>query len=175
MRTMDASAIIGRAKQLQGFEQDQGLAEWLDVSRTTLASWKRRDSIPAKYLFRMIEGTEASIDWLVEGKDREILDEYEYFKGKQLIDPDVLWIALLLYQMKMSDGSASEKKIAEALDGDNLVFCHTFLGNFITLANDAKQKWLKSGIVKGDDVYKAIATELGVSLFFDYPPHPWWK
>lgn len=172
---MDAKAIVERAKELQGFRHDQDLAEWLNVSRPTLASWKRRGSIPAKYLFEMIKGTEASIDWLVEGKDREFTDDYGMYKGKQLIDPDVLWIALLLYRLEMSGGGESHRKIAEALrDDENLLACHIFLGNFITLVNAAKQKWQKSGIVKEEDVYKAIATEFGIA-FFDFPPAPWWE
>ncbi|NTJ42578.1 bacteriophage CI repressor [Agrobacterium larrymoorei] len=175
MRTYDANAVIDRAKSLWALKQDQELADMLEVSRTTLASWKRRNSIPTKYLFKMIWGLDTTMDWLLTGKEDESVDDYGFSKKKPLVDDRIFWLSLLLLRLQLSDGTEKEKKIAELLDDNDLMGLHINLSNLISVLNDTKEKWLKSGIVKEKDVYRAIATEYGLSIGFGTnPPPTWW-
>lgn len=53
---------------------------------------------------------------------------------------------------------------------------HINLSNLISVLSDTEEKWLKSGIVKEKDVYRAIATEFGLSVGFGTnPPPTWWE
>lgn len=177
MRTYDATEVLERAKALWGIKQDQQLAEWLEVSRTTLASWKRRNSIPTKYLFKMIFGSDASMDWLLTGSEDETIGDFGISKNYPLVDDRIFWLSLLLVRLKMEeDGSEKDKALAAMLDDETLKHLHIQISNYITVLNDTKEKWLKSGVVKDKDVYKAIATEFGLSLGFGVdPPPPWWE
>ncbi|MGV8936981.1 MAG: helix-turn-helix domain-containing protein [Allorhizobium sp.] len=174
MRTFDVSAAIERAKKLHDFKLDQQLAEYLEVSRTSLASWKRRNSIPAKHLLQMVFGTEHSVDWLVSGREKEALDEFGFTKEKLFVDPYVLWLALLMYRYDLESGSDNDKAIAVLLDNKALSYFHIWLSENITRLTFAKTRWEQSGLVKGKDVYKAIATEFGLGTY-ELPPTPWWE
>lgn len=177
MRTFDAATVIERAKSLHGFKLDQQLAELLGVSRTSLASWKRRNSIPAKYLLQIVFGTEHTVDWLVSGEEKEQEEDWELLFGGSYIDPKILWLALCDYHLELqinSEKSEAQKALYEALNDEQLAHLHFFLGKSIARLMAAKGKWEKSGLVKGNDIYKAIATEINLSSF-DYPPAPWWE
>ena len=174
MRTIDTAAVIERAKQLHGFTQDQELAKFLNVSRTSLASWKRRNSIPAKHLFQMVWGKEVTVDWLMYGEELAKVDEFGFTKSKPYVDPYILWLSLILYRMELSGRNEEGERLSGLLTDDELAYCHIYIGEFITTLTQAKDKWEKSGIVQGKDIYKAIATEFGLGLF-DFPPVPWWE
>lgn len=173
MRTFEAANAINRAKQLRGFKQDQELAEFLGVSRTSLASWKRRNSIPAKHLLQMVFGTERSVDWLISGEEKVTVDEFG-LSTTPFVDPYVLWLALLAYRLELNQGNEAQHKLYEAINDQELMYAHIYLGDFITKLMNSKDKWQKSGLVKDRDVYKAIATEFGLSSF-EFPPIPWWE
>jgi transcriptional regulator with XRE-family HTH domain len=173
-RSFDAEAVIERAKQLHGFKQDQQLAEFMQLSRTNLASWKRRNSIPAKYLFALVAGTEATVDWLVTGEEDQSVDEFGLSKVKPFVDDHIFWYALILFRLLLTEGNEAERKIAELLDDRMLAQVHVTINNIVTKMMYAKQKWEASGLVKREDVYKAVATEFGIA-FFDNPPTPWWQ
>ena len=42
------------------------LAEELDITLATIDSWKRRNTIPNKYLLKVSEKTGVSLDWLLD-------------------------------------------------------------------------------------------------------------
>lgn len=174
MRIFDASAIIERAKATQGFKLDQDLAEFLGVSRTSLASWKVRNSIPAKHLFAMIVGTDKSIDWLTSGLEEVFENEHGFAKGKPYVDPHVLWLALIEYKMHLQQGDKDDQDRARELNDKVLSYMHLWVGDSITKMMDAKARWEASGIIHSKDIYKAIATEFGLGLF-EFPPTPWWE
>lgn len=62
MRTVNACAVIERAKALHGLNQDQELAQMLGVSKNALASWKRRGSVPTKHLIGMVLESDKTVD-----------------------------------------------------------------------------------------------------------------
>jgi Bacteriophage CI repressor helix-turn-helix domain len=173
MRTFDATATIERAKKIQGLKTDSSLAEWLDVSRTSLASWKRRGSIPAKHLFRMVAGTDETVDWLTSS-DEPLADDLGFTKTNPMIDERILWLALLLYRRDLSGLNGHEKELAELLTDDDLAGFAIQINNYVTLMTATKEKWERSGVVKGKDVYRAIATEFDLG-FFHAPPTLWWE
>ena len=174
MRTFDADAAIERGKKLHNFKQDQQLAEFLGVSRTSLASWKRRNSIPAKYLIQMTFGTARTVDWLVSGEEKETEDEYGFTREKPFVDPYILWLAVKALVIELEMGPDKHKELAELIDDETLSYVHIYVGEFITKLMASKEKWAKSGLVKDKDVYKAVATEFGLAQF-ELPPVPWWE
>ncbi|WP_275783569.1 helix-turn-helix domain-containing protein [Pararhizobium gei] len=174
MRTFDAALTIERAKKLQGFKHDQELAEFLEVSRTSLASWKRRNSIPARHLLRMVWGSDRTVDWVVNGEEKQTVDEYGFAKGAPHVDPYILWLALFMYRIELEFGNDRDKQLADMLDDQTLSYVHIYLGDFITKLTASKEKWQKSDLVKDKDVYRAVATEFGLGTF-EFPPVPWWE
>jgi Bacteriophage CI repressor helix-turn-helix domain len=173
MRTFDIEATIERAKKLQGFKTDSALAEWLQVSRTSLASWKRRGSIPAKHLFRMVAGTEETVDWLTSG-DEPLAGDWGLAKTKFYINEHIIWLAFLLYRRDLTGRTGHEKDLGNLLTDGDLASFSININNYVTVMTATKEKWERSGIVKDKDIYQAIATEFDLG-FFHAPPTPWWE
>jgi transcriptional regulator with XRE-family HTH domain len=170
MSTIDAGAVINRAKELHGLTQDQELAQMMGVSKNALASWKRRASIPTKYLIGMVFGTERTVDWLIDGMDRPdgpIVASLEE-TDDPILDPDILWMALRIVALNaFSDSERGYKELSQVLNDDleqsNIAYVYTHLSDALVHLLKAKDKWERSGLVKGKDVIRAVATEAGLS------------
>lgn len=175
MRQIDVDTVIERAKSLRNVTQDQELAQALGVSRTTLSSWKRRGSIPAKYLLQMVDNGERTIDWLISGDDAKSADPAEIPIHEHYLDPEVLWLAILTYVLDITYNEDGDEELARVLTDDRLSRLHLDLSERITRLMMAKEKWLRSGLIKPDDVYKAVAVEAGLAWDFDrpHPRAPW--
>lgn len=167
--------VIERAKSLRNVTQDQELAQELGVSRTTLSSWKRRGSIPTKYLLQMVDNGERTVVWLIRGDDVKLTDATEIPLHEHFLDPEVLWLAILTYVLSITYAEGRDEELARILTVDRLSRLHLDLSEHITRLMTAKAKWLRSGLIKPDDVYKAIAIETGLSWDFDrpHPRAPW--
>lgn len=175
---MDVASILSRAKDAFEVEQDQELAAYLGINRATLASWKRRQSIPAKYLSEMLDGGRISLDWLVTGKGRkEQINEFGLSDDEDIIDQKVLWIALrsVAGELLASDNSVEEQMAMWLLDSKHLATIHIHLNDYIKRVTHSKQKWEASGLVAGDDVYRALATEFRTGGTYEEPTPPWWE
>lgn len=175
---MDVAAILSRAKEAFEVEQDQELAARLQVNRATLASWKRRQSIPAKYLSEMLDGGRISLDWLVTGKGRkEQINEFGLSDYNDIIDQKILWIALrsVAGELLQSNDLAEEQMAKWLLDSKYLATIHIHLNDYIKRVAQSKQKWEESGLVTGEDVYRALVTEFRAGGTYEEPTPPWWE
>lgn len=179
---MNANDVIDRAKEAMGIEHDQDLATKLSVSRSTVAAWRRRGSIPTKYLSEMmIEGT-VSLDWLLTGVgDRMSANRdgwanmRESDEGLPLPPGEVFWLSLLLARRELKNSHRKEETaLAEHLSDDILAAFHIMLTNYIRRLSRSRTKWLKSGIVAPHQIYNALVAEYGFGKF-ENPPPPWWN
>lgn len=172
INTFDARAVIARAKALHGLKQDQELAQFLGMSKTAIASWKRRGSIQTKYLIGMVFGTEKSVDWLLDGVEPlwEGPDASHDDVGNPVIDPDILWMALRIVALDaFSESERGYEELSAVLNDDpeqaNIAYVYTHLSEALIYLLKVKEKWERSGLVKGKDIMRAVATEAGLSTW----------
>ncbi|UYF42553.1 helix-turn-helix domain containing protein [Aliarcobacter cryaerophilus] len=59
------------------------LAKQLNITLPTIDSWKKRNTIPNKYLLKVSEDTGVSIDWLLS-EDKPTFDISQVNKGNDL-------------------------------------------------------------------------------------------
>jgi transcriptional regulator with XRE-family HTH domain len=176
MQLMDVEGILARGKEVLGLQHDAELAEHLHVSRPTVAAWRRRKSIPVKYLSKMLDNGRISFDWLMTGDvKRENLNDYGFTYNKPAIDPYILWLALckLHDRWEVSDDKHLER-VAGYLSEDVLKALHIELDDWINRLSRSKEKWLASKVIREEDVYRALATEFDLT-FLDLLPVPWWE
>ena len=58
-------------------DSDSELARVLNVNRQTLASWRKRDSVPYSICINIAEERGVSLDWLLTGKGEEEVSKVE--------------------------------------------------------------------------------------------------
>ena len=73
--SMDAKGVIDRLSRVAGVYSDVDLAEKIKVPYQTIASWKKRNSIPLQELMRFSTEYNVSIDWLLFGVTRNVSRE----------------------------------------------------------------------------------------------------
>ena len=144
----------------------------LEVSKTAIASWKRRGSIPTKYLIGMVFGTEKTVDWRLDGVERsgDASDAPLEQEGNPIIDPDILWMALRIVALDaFSDSERGYADLSTVLNDDpeqaNMAYVYTHLSDALVYLLKSKEKWEHSGLVKGKDIIRAVATEAGLSAW----------
>lgn len=89
----NGNEIVDRMREATGGETDAALANFLSVPRGTVASWRRRDTVPVEYLMKVCDLCAVTVDWLLTGqgdKTRARSDQ---------IDLDILAIA---YELSIS-------------------------------------------------------------------------
>ncbi|GCU11577.1 TPA: phage repressor protein [Klebsiella pneumoniae] len=64
-------AVLLRLMSLFNVDNDSELARVLNVNRQTLASWRKRDSVPYSICINIAEERGVSLDWLLTGKGEE--------------------------------------------------------------------------------------------------------
>lgn len=176
MSQIDARAVIDRAKRALGLKSDLELAKAIDVPRETVASWKSRGSIPAKYLAYMAS-TGLSIDWLLTGNGNEFTstelglphsDEYG-------LDWEALWIALILMARDLRENQNGWcREFAEKIGRRECMQMHLALERFYPIVMKSKNMWKKTGLLKEEDTFKALAVEFDLGDF-DFHSPPWWE
>jgi len=70
-------AVLLRLMSLFNVDSDSGLAKALDVNRQTLASWRKRNSVPYSICINIAEEKGISLDWLLTGKGEEEVSKVE--------------------------------------------------------------------------------------------------
>lgn len=176
MQSMDVDGILARGKEALGVKQDAELAERLRVARPTVAAWRRRKSIPAKYLSQMLDNGKFSLDWLVNGVgEKENWNEYGLLQDHPAVDAHILWLALCKLQERLQDsGVANLQALEHHLSGEALKFIHIELDQWINRLTRSKHKWAASKLIAVDDLYDVLATEFELT-FLGVPPQPWWE
>ncbi|EMK0351707.1 helix-turn-helix domain-containing protein [Citrobacter amalonaticus] len=77
MNKKAVDAVLLRLMSLFNVDSDSGLAKALDVNRQTLASWRKRDSVPYSICINLAEERGVSLDWLLTGKGEEEVSKVE--------------------------------------------------------------------------------------------------
>lgn len=70
MNKKAVDAVLLRLMSLFNVDNDSELARALNVNRQTLASWRKRDSVPYSICVNLSEERGISLDWLLTGKGR---------------------------------------------------------------------------------------------------------
>lgn len=68
MNKKAVDAVLLRLMSLFNVDNDSELARALNVNRQTLASWRKRDSVPYSICINLAEEKGISLDWLLTGK-----------------------------------------------------------------------------------------------------------
>ncbi|EAQ4908701.1 helix-turn-helix transcriptional regulator [Citrobacter freundii] len=71
MNKKSVDAVLLRLMSLFNVDSDSELARALNVNRQTLASWRKRDSVPYSICINIAEERGISLDWLLTGKGEE--------------------------------------------------------------------------------------------------------
>ncbi|EAP0954384.1 TPA: helix-turn-helix domain-containing protein [Citrobacter braakii] len=77
MNKKAVDAVLLRLMSLFNVDSDSGLAKALDVNRQTLASWRKRNSVPYSICINLAEEKGISLDWLLTGKGEEEVSKVE--------------------------------------------------------------------------------------------------
>ena len=65
---VDAYEVMERLRAATGKDTDSGLASFLKVPYSTLASWRRRNAVPMEAVITVANFSGSTIDWLLLGK-----------------------------------------------------------------------------------------------------------
>ena len=71
MNKKAVDAVLLRLMSLFHVDNDSELARALNVNRQTLASWRKRDSVPYSICINIAEERGISLDWLLTGKGED--------------------------------------------------------------------------------------------------------
>lgn len=74
MNNKSVDAVLSRLAGLLNTENDSDLARMLGINRQTLASWRKRDSVPYSFCINFAEERGLSIDWLLTGRGQTIVE-----------------------------------------------------------------------------------------------------
>lgn len=67
MGNLSAAAVLDRLHQVYGVDNDNQLAERLQVNRSTMGNWRSRDSVPYTVCVGVAVEHGYSLDWLLTG------------------------------------------------------------------------------------------------------------
>ncbi|MCF8468005.1 MAG: helix-turn-helix domain containing protein [Sneathiella sp.] len=178
MQHLDVKTVLERAKTVLGLNTDIELAEFFRVPRSTIASWRRRESIPVRYLAEFV-AADISLDWLLTGQGTsEKLGDFGFSTRKtNQLDETILWISLIvaIQDIIERDERNGEKvnAICNASKSELFDFAVYFSRAFQNVAN-SKQAWEKSALLKDGKIYEALVQEYQLSDT-KYANPPWWE
>ena len=72
----EAEAIIGRLKETLRVKSDGQLANYLGISRQNIGAARKRDDVPAGWIYKVAELTGCSMDWLRFGQGPKARVQY---------------------------------------------------------------------------------------------------
>jgi hypothetical protein len=72
----EAETIIGRLKETLRVKSDGQLANYLGISRQNIGAARKRDDVPAGWIYKVAELTGCSMDWLRFGQGAKIRVQY---------------------------------------------------------------------------------------------------
>jgi hypothetical protein len=78
MSTTDVVSVLSRLKTLFAVETDADLAEAMEIKKTTLSSWKRRESVPYSECVQIAQERMVSLDWLLAGRGQPVPIEFRF-------------------------------------------------------------------------------------------------
>lgn len=78
--------IIGRLKTVYGAKTDKKLADAMKIPRETLATWKRRKTVPVEALIRVYQDRSVDLNWVMFGQ-RSLEKDWLYPRMTGVINP----------------------------------------------------------------------------------------
>jgi hypothetical protein len=78
MSTTDVVSVLSRLKTLFAVKTDADLAEAMEVPKTTLSSWKKRESVPYSECVQIAQQRRVSLDWLLAGRDQPVPIQFRF-------------------------------------------------------------------------------------------------
>lgn len=70
---MSNSEIIERMKSIAGMKEDQDLAKFFDIGKSTIANWRRGTAISLNNIMSFAQFYNVATDWLLFGKESSTL------------------------------------------------------------------------------------------------------
>ncbi|HCO8543019.1 TPA: helix-turn-helix domain-containing protein [Escherichia coli] len=99
MNKKDINAVLLRLMSLFNVDNDSELARMLNVNRQTLASWRKRNSVPYSICINIAEEKGISLDWLLTGKGEDRSEVLTIESATQNFSPADLKMLELLNQL----------------------------------------------------------------------------
>ncbi|MGC5292015.1 helix-turn-helix domain-containing protein [Klebsiella pneumoniae] len=78
MNKKDVDDVLMRLMALLDVKNDSELARALRVNRQTLASWRKRDSVPYSICITLSEEKGFSLDWLLTGRGSPVMNDVSH-------------------------------------------------------------------------------------------------
>lgn len=91
-REINAGDIIARMKSVYSANSDEELGICLDVKKTTVSSWRKRNSIPLEHCIRAAIDGRDTLDWIVYGENNSTPSIHD-------TDIDVRLLEICFYKM----------------------------------------------------------------------------
>jgi hypothetical protein len=89
MSKKSANAVIDRMQDALRLSSDSQLCRELKISRSTLGTWRQRDSVPYALCVNIAEEKNISLDWLLTGVGSMLKTKMELNNGTNFDDEDV--------------------------------------------------------------------------------------
>ncbi|UWY28840.1 helix-turn-helix domain-containing protein [Flavobacterium sp. TR2] len=167
---MDKSLILNRLKNIKNFATDTELANFLNISRSTLSNWYARNSIDYDLLFSKCENN-VDINWLLTGNGYNVKNESNVLaepieSSRKTKDPiyelqrvPVFNLEATMGLVPLVDGNGvDEEKVIDYISIPSMPSCD----GAIYASGDSMYPLLKSGDMIA---YKRIAVERA-QIFF---------
>ncbi|EHQ9044817.1 helix-turn-helix domain-containing protein [Escherichia coli] len=119
MNNKDVNAVLSRLMSLFQAENDSELARALNVNRQTLASWRKRDSVPYAICINIAEEKGVSLDWLLTGRKQGLSKEVDVTPTQVQFSQSDLTMLELLKQLDpevrndLLRGAAEKQRVIE--------------------------------------------------------------
>lgn len=78
MSSTDVISVLSRLKTLFAVKTDADLAEAMEVKKTTLSSWKQRESVPYSECVQIAQKQNISLDWLLAGRNFPVPIQFRF-------------------------------------------------------------------------------------------------
>lgn len=99
MNKNSVDAVLARLMELLGAGSDSELARMLDVNRQTLASWRKRDSVPYSICVNLSEERGYSLDWLLTGRGQANIENRSTANADDIFSRSDLTLLELMNQL----------------------------------------------------------------------------
>ncbi|MHC5353123.1 helix-turn-helix domain-containing protein [Myroides sp. LJL115] len=166
---IDKSLILSRFKEVNNFNTDIELADYLGISRSTLSNWYKRNSLDYDLLFSKCE--QIDINWLLTGNGSmlqnktSILDASPVTGNRKTKDAVIELQRIPVFNLEATmglipviNGSTDDEKIIDYISLGMLPSCD----GAISATGDSMYPLLKAGDLVA---YKSVAVERN-SIFF---------
>lgn len=110
-----AGAVIDRMRQAGNVESDAELARWLHVSRSTIFSWRKRNSVPYEQCVEISANLGISLNWLLLGQGPK-----EIWKSPEgRFDPTLLKRVIRSFELRIRKLNAEVPEQQQNIKGES--------------------------------------------------------